>query len=170
MLPTVDHIIIWYIDRCIKKNQGRKGGSTSSKQELLLSGVRRKLNREDDCGCSGRVSQPNQWLYPLTSVKSSPTRKGFRVGGGVSRLFSPGCSYQGTVCVIDRCFYLTACCLSCLLLCGRQQIALLEFGHVPMNIYLSVHPSIRTGKKCYCDHFFTFDINIYQNINKVCWT
>lgn len=131
-----------YIDRCIK---GRGVSTLSSWYDNSALVIWCKEEAE-------QRGQPNVFISRITDFalwtlwKVVPRGRTRGWARGVSRLFSPGCSHQGglyvCVCVIDWCSYLTACCLSCSLLCGRQQIALLEFGHVPMNINLSVCLSI----------------------------
>lgn len=114
--------------------------SRNGADQHLLSGVRRKLNRGDN---RSRVYQPHRWLRPLSPVESSPSRRSCRVGeGGQQVIFSRMLSSTDCksvcvrirVCVIDWRFYLTACCSWCLLLCGHQQVSLLGFGRVPVDI------------------------------------
>lgn len=114
--------------------------SRNGADQLLLSGVRRKLNRGDN---RSRVYQPHRWLRPLNPVESSPTGRSCRVGEeGQQVIFSWMLSSTDCrsvcvciwVCVIDWRFYLTACCSWCLPLCGHQQVSLLGFGRVPVDI------------------------------------
>ena len=88
-LPAVDHIITDILIDVSKaqRQEGRQRFQPSSRagmNRLLLSAVRRKLNRPDDHERSARVYQPHHCLCSLNSERSSPTRKGCWVGEGLA--------------------------------------------------------------------------------------
>lgn len=128
-LPTVDHIIT---DISINVSKARE---KEERQHFIWAEL-------------SSCYQNHQWLCPLNSGKNRPMSQGCRVGevlGGYFLLYAVTREHWvcGVECVIDRRSCLTACCLSCLLLCGCPWIALLEFGGVPMNNCQPVRPSIR---------------------------